>query len=41
MTVVGWYKQGLEMCGAKNPKVVDTACRGNGAAVCRYEVSWS
>lgn len=41
MTVVGWYKQGLEMCGAKNPKVVETDCRGNGAAVCRYEVSWS
>lgn len=40
LTVVGWYERALEMCGAKNARVVETECRAKGGAVCRYEVSW-
>jgi uncharacterized protein (TIGR02265 family) len=40
-TVVGWYRRALEMCGAKNPQVVEDECRARGGQVCRYRVSWS
>ncbi len=39
-TVIGWYKEALAMCGAKNAKVAETECRAKGGSVCRYEVSW-
>ena len=40
LTVVGWYKKALDMCGVPNAKVRETECRANGGAVCRYEISW-
>ena len=40
LTVVGWYKRGLELCGAKQPRVVEEECRATGGAVCRYRVAW-
>lgn len=40
LTVVGWYKRGLELCGAKKPRVVEEECRATGGAVCRYRVAW-
>ena len=40
LTVVGWYKKALEMCGAKNVSVVEEECRAKGGAVCRYRVRW-
>lgn len=40
-TVVGWHRRGLEMCGARDPKVVEEECRGRGGRVCRYRLSWS
>jgi uncharacterized protein (TIGR02265 family) len=40
MTVIGWYKKALEMCGARNVSVVEEECRANGGAVCRYRVGW-
>jgi uncharacterized protein (TIGR02265 family) len=40
LTVVGWYRRGLEMCGAERVKIVETECRARGGQVCRYEVSW-
>lgn len=39
-TVVGWYREALRMCGAKDVTVVEEACRARGAEVCRYRVSW-
>ena len=39
-TVVGWHRQALEMCGVKNPRVVEEECRARGGAVCRYRLSW-
>ena len=41
LTVIGWYKRALEMCGATNPRIVEDECRARGANVCRYRVSWT
>ena len=41
LTVVGWYRRALEMCGARQPRVVEEQCRARGDAVCRYRLSWS
>jgi uncharacterized protein (TIGR02265 family) len=40
-TVVGWHRRALEICGAREPKVVEVECRARGGAVCRYRLSWS
>jgi uncharacterized protein (TIGR02265 family) len=41
LTVVGWYRRALEMCGARAPRVVEEECRARGGSVCRYRLSWS
>ncbi len=41
LTVVGWYRRALEMCGAERPRVVEEQCRSRGDGVCRYRLSWS
>jgi uncharacterized protein (TIGR02265 family) len=41
LTVIGWHKKALEMCGARNVRIVEEECRARGGAVCRYRVSWS
>jgi hypothetical protein len=35
-TVIGWYKQALEICGTKSESVeiVEESCRGLGGDVC-------
>lgn len=40
LTVIGWYKRALEMCGASGVEVTEEECRANGGAVCRYSVKW-
>jgi uncharacterized protein (TIGR02265 family) len=40
LTVVGWYRRALEMCGARSPRVVEEECRAKGGSVCRYRLSW-
>jgi len=40
LTVVGWYKRALEMCGAKTAYVVEEECRAKDGDVCRYRVRW-
>lgn len=40
LTIVGWHRRALEMCGASRVRVVETACRARGADTCRYELSW-
>ena len=40
LTVIGWYRKALELCGAQEVQVRETECRAKGGAVCRYEVSW-
>jgi uncharacterized protein (TIGR02265 family) len=40
MTVMGWYRKALEMCGATGVRIVEEECRATGGQVCRYRVSW-
>jgi hypothetical protein len=40
LTVVGWYRKALEMCGVSRPGVVEEECRATGGQVCRYRVLW-
>ena len=41
LTIVGWHRRALEMCGARDVRVVEEECRSKGGAVCRYALSWS
>ena len=41
LTVVGWHRRGLEMCGAKDVRIVEEECRARGGGVCRYRLAWS
>jgi len=40
LTVVGWYRKALEMCGVHGVRIVEEECRATGGAVCRYRVGW-
>jgi len=40
LTVVGWYKEALGMCGAKGVEVVEEECRAKGGSCCRYRFRW-
>jgi uncharacterized protein (TIGR02265 family) len=40
LTVVGWHRKAIEMCGAKNVRVTETKCRAKGAEVCEYVCEW-
>jgi uncharacterized protein (TIGR02265 family) len=41
LTVIGWYKEALKMCGARNVEIVEEECRAEGGSCCRYRVKWS
>ena len=41
LTVIGWYREALEMCGAANVEITEVSCRARGDEFCRYEFSWS
>lgn len=40
MTVIGWYKEALTMCGAKNVEMTEETCRAKGGSYCRYQIKW-
>lgn len=40
LTIIGWHKQALAMCGAKNVVITEETCRAKGGPVCRYVLSW-
>ncbi len=40
LTVIGWYKKALEMCGVENIEMVEECCRAEGGEVCRYRLRW-
>lgn len=40
LTVIGWYKEALRICGAKNVRVVEEECRATGGSYCRYLFQW-
>ena len=39
-TVIGWYREALQMCGAREVEIRETSCRSRGDDVCTYEVRW-
>jgi uncharacterized protein (TIGR02265 family) len=41
LTVVGWHKRAIELCGGKDVKVTETQCRTNGAPCCEYKCEWT
>jgi len=41
LTVIGWYKQALAMCGARDVTVLEETCRAKGGEYCRYQMHWS
>jgi hypothetical protein len=41
LTIIGWHKRALEMCGAQDIKMTEEACRSRGQVHCRYRVEWS
>ena len=40
LTVIGWYKEALKMCGATSVEMEEEKCRARGDDVCRYRLSW-
>ncbi|HSN67629.1 MAG TPA: TIGR02265 family protein [Thermoanaerobaculia bacterium] len=41
LTVVGWHRKAIEMCGGVGPRITETKCRARGADVCEYVCEWS
>jgi hypothetical protein len=41
LTVVGWHRKALEMCGIKGVEIVEEECRAKGGKVCRYRIRWT
>ena len=40
LTVIGWYRRALELCGVRNVRIDEEECRARGGAVCRYRIQW-
>lgn len=40
LTVIGWHRRALEMCGARNVRITEDECRARGGEVCRYRLAW-
>jgi uncharacterized protein (TIGR02265 family) len=41
LTVVGWHRRAIELCGGHDVKVEETQCRARGAPHCEYRCEWS
>lgn len=41
LTVIGWYKEALKMCGAENVEMTEESCRAQGGPHCRYRLKWT
>jgi predicted hydrocarbon binding protein len=40
LTVIGWHKEALRMCGAKEVQIEEEVCRAKGGDYCQYMVQW-
>jgi hypothetical protein len=40
LTVIGWYRKALEMCGVTGARITEEECRARGGSACRYRVRW-
>lgn len=41
LTVVGWHRKAIEMCGGTKVRVTETQCRAKGAEHCEYVCEWT
>jgi len=41
LTVAGWHRKAIEMCGGQRVRIAETKCRANGAELCEYTCEWS
>lgn len=41
LTVIGWYKEALKMCGAESVEMSEETCRARGGPHCRYRLEWT
>ncbi len=41
LTIAGWHRKAIEMCGGKNARVTETKCRAKGDEICEYVCEWS
>jgi uncharacterized protein (TIGR02265 family) len=41
LTVVGWHRKAIELCGGRDVRVTETKCRAKGAEHCEYICEWS
>jgi uncharacterized protein (TIGR02265 family) len=39
-TVIGWYREALALCGARDVRIEEVQCRARGDRVCQYTFSW-
>jgi uncharacterized protein (TIGR02265 family) len=40
LSVIGWYRRALELCGVQDVSIEEDECRARGGAVCRYQLRW-
>jgi hypothetical protein len=40
LTVIGWHRKAIEMCGGHEVKVTESQCRAKGAPHCEYVCEW-
>ncbi len=40
LTVIGWYREALKMCGAKVVKIVEEECKAKSGKFCRYRIKF-
>jgi hypothetical protein len=40
LTVIGWYREALKICGAKDISAIEEECRAKGGSCCRYRFQW-
>ena len=41
LSVVGWHRKAIEMCGGTSVRVTETQCRAKGGTHCEYVCEWS
>ena len=41
LTVIGWHKEALKLCGAIKVSVIEAECPAKGGKCCRYRLQWA
>ncbi|HVT44819.1 MAG TPA: TIGR02265 family protein [Thermoanaerobaculia bacterium] len=40
LTVIGWHRKAIAMCGGRNVRISETKCRARGDEICEYVCEW-